>query len=215
VFFSSRDQFIFLYGTLSLARRDATQRYTFILPLSLENNFIYHHCGSILPSAGGGGGTCVGVAVGGDGVVSIARGGDYYGRCEVQALAKNQMMNTGNRYWLQPSFLCCRDMQSSSRQHPCTYLIVYSIPRSIFPRVLFVLPKIRSTNTYTAGVFSYETSLHVMKSLGVEIVGMSHEYGYDCIPEMRVGNYNDVPVVDLRLALPLLLILVGAGLIAH
>jgi hypothetical protein len=63
--------------------------------------------------------------------------------------------------------------------------------------------------------FSYVTSLHVMKSLGVEMVGMSHEYGYDCIPEMRVGNYNDVPVVDLRLALPLLLILVGAGLIAH
>jgi hypothetical protein len=30
-----------------------------------------------------------------------------------------------------------------------------------------------------------------------------------------VGNYNDVPVVHLRLALPLLLILVGAGLIAH
>jgi hypothetical protein len=44
----------------------------------------FGRCGSIVPSAGGGGGTCVGVAVSGDGLVSIARGGDYYGRCEVQ-----------------------------------------------------------------------------------------------------------------------------------
>lgn len=60
--------------------------------------------------------------------------------------------------------------------------------------------------------YSYITSLHVMKSLGVEIVGMSHEYGYDCVPEIRVGSVEGVPVVDLRLALPLLLAAVALGL---
>jgi hypothetical protein len=60
--------------------------------------------------------------------------------------------------------------------------------------------------------YGYITSLHVMKSLGVEIVGMSHEYGYDCVPEMKVGMVEGVPVLDLRLGLPFVLVVCAFGL---
>jgi hypothetical protein len=60
--------------------------------------------------------------------------------------------------------------------------------------------------------YSYITSLHVMKSLSVEIVGMSHEYGYDCVPEIQVGTVEGVPILDLRLALPLMLVAIALGL---
>ena len=52
--------------------------------------------------------------------------------------------------------------------------------------------------------YSYIVSLHIMKSFGVEIVGCSHEYGYDCIPEMQ-------SLRDRRLVLPMMLaILLGS-----
>lgn len=51
-----------------------------------------------------------------------------------------------------------------------------------------------------------------MKSLSVEIVGMSHEYGYDCVPEIQVGTVESVPILDLRLALPLMLVAIALGL---
>ncbi|KAL7479643.1 hypothetical protein ACHAW6_005367 [Cyclotella cf. meneghiniana] len=61
--------------------------------------------------------------------------------------------------------------------------------------------------------YSYVTALHVLKSWGVELVGFSHEYGYDCVPELRVGVLSDdgVGVVDLRLALPIGLMLGFVG----
>ena len=63
--------------------------------------------------------------------------------------------------------------------------------------------------------YSYVLSLHVMKSLGIEIVGHSHEYGFDCVPEMKLGTGDDgVLVLDLRLGLPLILIVGVIGLSA-
>ena len=56
--------------------------------------------------------------------------------------------------------------------------------------------------------YSFILSLHILKSLGVELIGFSHEYGYDCIPEIQaLKTVDGVPVlmVDLRLLLPLLL----------
>ena len=47
--------------------------------------------------------------------------------------------------------------------------------------------------------YSYILSLHIMKSFGVDLVGFSHEYGYNCIPEIISGR-------DYRLILPMLLI---------
>ena len=50
--------------------------------------------------------------------------------------------------------------------------------------------------------YSYIVGLHIAKSVGVEIVGHSHEYGYDCIPEI-----NEFSSFDVRLALPIGIIL--------
>ena len=44
-----------------------------------------------------------------------------------------------------------------------------------------------------------------MKSFGVEIVGFSHEYGFECIPEI-------LTMKDFRLALPLVLMFVFGGM---
>ncbi|KAL3787631.1 hypothetical protein HJC23_011779 [Cyclotella cryptica] len=65
--------------------------------------------------------------------------------------------------------------------------------------------------------YSYVTSLHILKSVGVEWIGFSHEYGYDCIPEMRVGVLEEegmvgVSVVDLRLGWPIGFMVVSIGL---
>lgn len=54
--------------------------------------------------------------------------------------------------------------------------------------------------------YSYVLGLHVMKSCGVEIVGYSHEYGYDCITEIVMWK-------DVRLLLPLVIALVILGLL--
>jgi len=54
--------------------------------------------------------------------------------------------------------------------------------------------------------YSYIVSLHIMKSFGVEIVGSSHEYGYDCIPEME-------SLRDGRLVLPMILSLLLGGFV--
>ena len=50
--------------------------------------------------------------------------------------------------------------------------------------------------------YSYIVGLHVAKSMGMEIVGHSHEYGYDCIPEINMSSFFDV-----RLVLPIGIIL--------
>lgn len=64
--------------------------------------------------------------------------------------------------------------------------------------------------------YGYTTSLHVFKSFGIEIVGMSHEYGYDCIPEIQfMSEKKGVHVVDLRLGYPLLLLLGGGMLMFY
>lgn len=55
--------------------------------------------------------------------------------------------------------------------------------------------------------YSYILSLHIMKSFGVEIVGFSHEYGFECIPEI-------LTMKDFRLALPLVLMFVFGGMVA-
>ncbi len=55
--------------------------------------------------------------------------------------------------------------------------------------------------------YSYILSLHIMKSFGVEMVGYSHEYGYDCIPEMR-------SLRDWRLVLPMMLTLLFGWIVA-
>ncbi|EED89741.1 predicted protein [Thalassiosira pseudonana CCMP1335] len=63
--------------------------------------------------------------------------------------------------------------------------------------------------------YSYILSLHVMKAFGVEIVGFSHEYGFDCIPELqpliRVDG-GSVRMLDLRLLLPVALVAVFGGI---
>lgn len=56
--------------------------------------------------------------------------------------------------------------------------------------------------------YSFILSLHILKSLGVELIGFSHEYGYDCIPEIQaLKTVDGVPVlmVDLRLLVPVIL----------
>eukprot|EP00956_Cyclotella_meneghiniana_P010239 scaffold14139_cov74-Cyclotella_meneghiniana.AAC.11 len=63
--------------------------------------------------------------------------------------------------------------------------------------------------------YGYTTSLHVFKSFGIEIVGMSHEYGYDCIPEIQFMSEKGVYVVDVRLGYPLLLLLGGLLLVSY
>ncbi|KAL7542747.1 hypothetical protein ACHAXR_012051 [Thalassiosira sp. AJA248-18] len=55
--------------------------------------------------------------------------------------------------------------------------------------------------------YSYILSLHIMKSFGIEIVGSSHEYGFDCIPEIQSFH-------DFRLLLPLALTFLFLGMIA-
>ena len=47
--------------------------------------------------------------------------------------------------------------------------------------------------------YSYILSIHIMKSLSIDLVGFSHEYGYDCIPKMKSFH-------DIRLLLPVTLI---------
>jgi len=54
--------------------------------------------------------------------------------------------------------------------------------------------------------YSYVLSLHIMKSFGVDLVGFSHEYGFDCIPEITSLSG------DARLLLPVLMVLVFAGI---
>jgi len=46
--------------------------------------------------------------------------------------------------------------------------------------------------------YSYILSIHIMKSLSIDLVGFSHEYGYDCIPKMKSLH-------DIRLLLPVTL----------
>lgn len=46
--------------------------------------------------------------------------------------------------------------------------------------------------------YSYILSIHIMKSLSIDLVGFSHEYGYDCIPKMKSFH-------DIRLILPVTL----------
>lgn len=53
--------------------------------------------------------------------------------------------------------------------------------------------------------YSYVLSLHIMKAFGVETIGMSHEYGFDCIPEMD-------SMLDDRMKLPMLILLSSVGL---
>jgi len=45
--------------------------------------------------------------------------------------------------------------------------------------------------------YSYITALHVWKSFGVDFIGRSHEYGFNCIPQIE--NWNDP---DGRIMLP-------------
>eukprot|EP00985_Skeletonema_marinoi_P006953 scaffold3037_cov142-Skeletonema_marinoi.AAC.2 len=65
--------------------------------------------------------------------------------------------------------------------------------------------------------YSYVLSLHIMKSFGVEIVGFSHEYGFDCIPEIKLPIVHQTSstswAMDLRVLLPLLLVVVFVGLV--
>ena len=63
--------------------------------------------------------------------------------------------------------------------------------------------------------YSYILSLHIMKSFGVEIIGFSHEYGFDCIPEIRLPIVQRTSstswTMDLRILLPLSLVLFFGG----
>jgi arginine exporter protein ArgO len=65
--------------------------------------------------------------------------------------------------------------------------------------------------------YSYILSLHIMKSLGVEIIGFSHEYGFDCIPEIRLPIVQQTSSsswsMDLRVFLPLALVVCFIGLV--
>lgn len=49
--------------------------------------------------------------------------------------------------------------------------------------------------------YSYIVGIHIAKSFGIEIIGYSHEYGYDCIPEIKSSFF------DVRLVLPIGIIL--------
>ena len=53
--------------------------------------------------------------------------------------------------------------------------------------------------------YSYILSLHIMKSIGVDVVGFSHEYGFDCIPEIKTLS-------DTRLLIPLAILGVVGGI---
>jgi len=55
--------------------------------------------------------------------------------------------------------------------------------------------------------YSYILSMHIMKSFGVEVVGFSHEYGFDCIPEIQSFQ-------DYRLLLPISLLFLFEGMAA-
>ena len=55
--------------------------------------------------------------------------------------------------------------------------------------------------------YSYILSVHILKAFGIDIIGFSHEYGYDCIPEMTSLH-------DVRLIIPLVLLLVFTGVAA-
>ena len=66
--------------------------------------------------------------------------------------------------------------------------------------------------------YSFILSLHILKSLGVELIGFSHEYGYDCIPEIQtLKTVDGVPVlvVDLRLLVPVLLASLAIALLVR
>ena len=68
--------------------------------------------------------------------------------------------------------------------------------------------KRRWTLTARIANYSYVLGLHVAKSFGVEIVGYSHEYGYDCIPEMRMDP------IDVRLILPASIVVLLVAMLA-
>ena len=58
--------------------------------------------------------------------------------------------------------------------------------------------------------FAYILSLHIFKSLGLDLIGYSHEYGFDCISEL--GTRGGIPTTggmyqDTRLCLPILLLI--------
>ncbi|KAL7434211.1 hypothetical protein ACHAXM_003933 [Skeletonema potamos] len=73
------------------------------------------------------------------------------------------------------------------------------------------------TNLHRIINYSYVLSLHIMKSFGVEIIGYSHEYGFDCIPEIRLPIIQQTSAsswsMDLRVLLPVLLMLFFIGLV--
>jgi len=81
------------------------------------------------------------------------------------------------------------------------------------------LDKGQWTTARRAVNYSYILSLHILKSLGIELIGFSHEYGYDCIPEIRIQNPKlggrgdgdggaEVWMMDMRLLLPLSLVII-------
>ena len=65
--------------------------------------------------------------------------------------------------------------------------------------------------------YSYVLSLHIMKSFGVEMIGFSHEYGFDCIPEIKLPIVQRTSssswAMDLRVLLPLSLVVFFVGLV--
>ena len=64
--------------------------------------------------------------------------------------------------------------------------------------------------------YSYILSLHIMKSFGVEMIGYSHEYGFDCIPEIRLPIIQQTSSsswsIDVRVLLPIALLIFFVGL---
>ncbi|KAL7456908.1 hypothetical protein ACHAWC_008606 [Mediolabrus comicus] len=64
--------------------------------------------------------------------------------------------------------------------------------------------------------YSYILSLHIMKSFGVEMIGYSHEYGFDCIPEIRLPIVQQTSSsswsMDVRVLLPIALLVFFVGL---